>query len=142
MENYEKKAKDFLKETKTRLSFELLGEINGFPHDLSGGDKLFRYSYKVTLKNQKGSYSFKYYDSHHNWKKNIQKLSAYDVLSTLTPNNHYPNVWEFARDYGYSINNEEQYREVSKVVKLINKQTKALNRLFTEKELEALQEII
>lgn len=52
------------------------------------------------------------------------------------------NVWDFANEYGYTIESKEDYNKVQKIVKACERTAKALSRLFTSEELVELAEIM
>jgi hypothetical protein len=139
MENYEQQGLDFLNKAKATMSIRLLGEYQGFPNDEK--DSFMRYYYRVKIMTPLGSYSFNWYDSHHNWNLNIKNPNAYDILSTIEKYETPKDLEDFVEEYGFEIKSISDYKRVNKIHKACLKQFKALSRIFTKEQMEELQEI-
>lgn len=153
--DYEKQAQDFLNATNTVLTISE-GDTKPARWDVYG------YHYEVTLrraipieKYQYGdnkingqSYTFDFWDSYANMGTG-KKPTAYDVLTCLDV--YDGDMHDFEMEYGYDHDRcEHSYDldtesfedcEVLDVYKAVIEQTRELKRLFSEEELEALQEI-
>jgi hypothetical protein len=139
MENYEQQGLDFLNKAKATMSIELLGQYKGFPNDEK--DLFMRYYYQVKITTPLGSYSFNWYDSHHNWNLNKQNPIAYDILSSCEKYEVSNDLEDFVEEYGFEINSISDFKRVSKIHKACLKEFKALSRIFTEKQMKELQAI-
>lgn len=133
---YNIQAINFLLETNTKCFIEF--SHKGFP-SWQNKDQVNIYS--VTLKNEKSSYTFKFYDSIKNTQdRKMLTLDFYSVLACLeiyTPEN----FDEFCSEHGYEFKNESDYIRVKKIHLECIDQTKALRKLFTSEQLEKLSEI-
>ena len=141
MNEYQKKANLFLLNTDTTFQYALVGVVFGFPNDES--DKEPRNHFKVLLKNPKGELLVDFYGSHHDYQQGNETLTPYDVLSSLSFNVSQPSnsMWEFAEELGYVINTEKTFKNVQQIHKEVKRQHQALIKMFSQKELEQLQEI-
>jgi hypothetical protein len=138
MNEYELQADKFLKETKTKFSYRLVGEIRGFPND--NKDNMPRFHFRATLRNAKHSFTFDFYGSNHDYMQNIQTLSAYDVLACLQKYKVSDELDKFAYDYGYEINNDNLKR-ISKIHKAVINEYENVCKLWNDNEINALMEI-
>jgi hypothetical protein len=127
---YEQQALDFLKETGTTFQ-AVFSEYAPYFSD----DKESRNIYKITLRNKKWAYSFQFGQSVYGTQRQLTP-TAYDVLACLQ--NYDPEDFEwFCKNYGYDTDS----RKAEKTWKACCKQFKAVQRLFTEEQIEKLQEI-
>lgn len=138
---YQKKANLFLLNTDTTFQYKLVDVVFGFPKDES--DKLPRNHFKVLLKNPKGELSLDFYGSHHDYQQGNETLTSYDVLASLSYNVNQPSnsMWEFAEELGYVINTEKTFKNMQRIHKEVKRQHQALVKMFSQVELEQLQEI-
>lgn len=157
MNEYIKQAKDFLSQTGTTLEYIIIGDL--LPNWSQDGDKPVK-TLSVTLKNGKHTYNFNFhcsqfdtygpysdrYDAYSStqefrargkWRKAMSKKEYhYDILACLNVD-HSEDFEDFCESFGYdsdSISGRDVYLAV-------RKETKNLKRLWTEKELELLNEI-
>lgn len=153
--NYETQANEFLHQTNTEFKVEFL------KHDFHfEGDKEKRDIYRITLTRGKRKYSFNFgqsinasdkYIVYNNpqyrsqtriagqdceLNKNFDSPSAYDVLACLQKY-EVGTFKNFCDDFGY----DEDSRRAEKTYKAVCEEYKSLCTLYTDKELEKMQEI-
>tara|TARA_R110000868_G_scaffold379828_1_gene645771 strand:- start:1031 stop:1801 length:771 start_codon:yes stop_codon:yes gene_type:complete len=126
--DYNKQAIDFLKDTAT--TFAATYKTHDFYFD---GDKQTRDIYTIVLKNKLHRYRFTFGQSIA--KSNVPP-SVYDVLACLTKYD-IGNFENFCSDFGYNTDSRTAY----KTYKAVLKEWKNIERLFTNDQLELLQEI-
>jgi len=126
--NYQQQATDFLKATNT--TFKSIYLSHDFYFD---DDKEARDIYKISLKNDRHKYSFKFGQSIVNTGTHP---TAYDVLACLQK--YEVGTFEnFCGDFGYDIDSRKAY----KTYKAVMKEWKNIELLFTSEQLELLQKI-
>jgi hypothetical protein len=138
MNEFDLQAETFLKLTKTKFSYKLVGEVRGFPND--DKDNSPRYHFRVTLKNAKHSYTFDFYGSNFDYMRNDQTLFAYDILATIQKFEPATSIDEFANEYGYELSNDN-FKSISKIHKAVIKEYNAVVKLWNDDEINALMEI-
>jgi len=124
---YDLQAEKFLRDTGTSFKAKYFDHNYYF-----ADDKDTRDIYKITLRNSKGSYTFRFGQSIANCG---QELDAYDVLSGLTSYD-VGSFEDFCSEFGY-----DDSRKVEKIYKAVCKEYQNLCRLFTPEQLEKLAEI-
>ena len=148
MNEYNQQALDFLRDSETQMAITKIGTVDGFPFDPK--DTYHHDKYIVVLTRNGKSYDFKFYDSAKNYIDNLNrkycgqrevKPSAYDVLACLEKYPVEPDVWDFAAEFGYEINDKESYERVCKIHADCLDQYKHLLDLFGEDWMEKLAEI-
>ena len=139
IDNYQEKAKFFLKETKTTFFYKFSKVVKGFPND--NKDKEKRNCYEVTLKNKKASYTFKFYGSINDYQQGNETLTPYDVLACLIKTEPSLSLEGFIREYGYEIESQSDYKRINKIHEAVISEFANLKRLFNQGELEAMTEI-
>ena len=129
--DYNQQALDFLKTTGTTFKAKY------FEHDYYfDGDKDRRDIYKITLKNSNGSYTFKFGQSITNsGAANRVEPTAYDVLSCLTKYD-IGGYEDFVSEFGYEFGPSSK-----RIYNAVVKEFDNVSRLFTDEQIEALQEI-
>ena len=128
MDEYIKQGIDFLKETGTTFKAKYIK--NGL---YFADDKEERAIFGITLKNSKGSYSFKFGQSIAEGNK---EPSAYDVLACLTK--YEPSSFKyFCNEFGY----DSDSIKALKTYKAVIKEWEGLNRIFDCMQIEKLREI-
>ena len=137
MNEYEQRAYDFLQETGTKISIEYETTVDGFPNS---DDVLPHRKYNVTLKRGKRKFSYPFYDSYSNFRLK-KDPSLYDILACLQTYEPESDMWEFARNYGYTINSEESYENVKNIFHAVWKEYYGLSELYEPEWLERLGEI-
>jgi len=128
MSEYDIKAEKFLKDTNTEFKAEFK------KHDFHfEDDKEKRDIYTITLKRGDRVFIFDFGQS-------IAKLgvmpSVYDVLACLT-SNEVGSFEEFCSSYGY----EEDSRKAEKTYNAVLNEWNNVKMLYTDKEIEKLQDI-
>lgn len=117
--NYQKQAKDFLTETKTRMKAEYITFDRYFDDDKEKRD-----IWKITLRRHGKSFSFKFGQS---IASAGEEPTAYDVLACLTK--YDPGTFEnFCGEYGYN----EDSRKAEKTYKAVVKEFAGVQRLFSD----------
>ena len=129
---YDKQAEDFLKETGTTFSSSYMKHDTHFE-----GEQETRDIYKITLKNARGKWSF-------NFGQSIAETgihpTAYSALAAITKND--PGTFEdFCSEFGYPIYDYKEKRTAQKVYNGVVKEWENVRKLFTEEQIEKLQEI-
>ena len=135
-DKYQQQAVDFLLETKTtcEIVFKGLSKTSW-----SGMREVNRY--EVTLKNDKSSYTFEFFDSIKNTENN--KKATFDFYSVLTclSLNYSRDFDDFCSEYGYSFKTEKEFIKVKQAYFAVCEQDEALRKLFNEDELIKLSDI-
>lgn len=129
---YLEQAQDFLRKTGTACEIEYAGKaINEMWHD-----KELRNFYQVTLSNQRGVYTYTFWDSVYNTKKR-KKPDEYDVLACLT--SYDVGTFEnFCADFGYDTDSISAL----KTYMAVQKEYDGLRGIFTPEQMEMLGEIV
>ena len=128
MDEYIKQGMDFLKETGTTFKAKYIKHGLYF-----ADDKDERAIFRITLKNSKGSYSFRFGQS---IAAGSEEPSAYDVLACLTKSK--PEDFKgFCDEYGYNADSIK----ATKIHKAIIKEWKGISRIFDSEQIEKLREI-
>ena len=121
---YEMDARRTLKECGGRINIQE-SDTKTAPWDESGE---FRHHYRVTLRGPGGSYTFDFWGSIHDAAMG-NRASAYDVLACLEWN--LPESFEdFCSEFGYDTDS----RKAEATFKAVDKQARALNRIFPQRE--------
>lgn len=128
MENYQEQATKFLKNTNTKFKAKYFDYAYYFPQD-----KEQREIYKITLKTPKGSYTFKFGQS---IASQGEEPTPYDVLACLTKYD-VGSFEEFCSEFGYDTDS----RAADRTFKAVVKEWENISRIYTEEQIELLQEI-
>lgn len=152
MNEYIKRATDFLQKTHTKMKIEYVGRAV----NKEWKEKEKRCLYEITLTSPRGSMTFDFWDSIRNTeirtmpfdaynmqankelaaKKKAAVPSVYDVLACLQK--YDPGTFEdFCLDYGY----DEDSRTAERIYFAVQKEYTQLARLFTPDEMDELAEI-
>lgn len=129
MNEYEKQARDFLKNHGAKMTICYRDTVQGFPFDKT--DKNFHDKYTVTIRRGGKSYSFPFYNSAYSTERN-ERPTAYDVLACIEKYEPYGDVWDFASEYGYTIEDRESFQRVERIFKACQTQARKINRLFAD----------
>ena len=136
---YTKQAKDFLRKAGARMSITYAGTVTGFPFDERDSNNHNKYIVRIDRAGK--SYRFPFYDSAANtWSG--KRPSAYDVLACLETDCYWRDVWDFADEFGYTINSRKEFERVSRICRACTTQAKKLHRLFGEEMMDELREIV
>ena len=138
MNNYEMSARNFLNRAYCKMQILQTGVVNGFPSDPS--DKQKHNKYRVVLTRGGKSFDFDFYGSYRDYLDG-RKPSAYDVLACVEKYEYPLDPWEFAREFGYEIECEDDYNRVRKTAEVCREQYEGLLDLFGEELMAELQEI-
>jgi hypothetical protein len=134
MNDYEKQAKEFLTKTKTSISVKFKTNDYYFMEDNQTRD-----IYNITLKNEKGKYSFTFGQSIHGT-ENGEIPNSYDILACLEKY-EVKAFKDFCEDFGYNDRKLSDCPKVMKIYKACKKQYEKLTKLFTDEEMEELRNI-
>lgn len=138
MNSYEMSAKNFLNHAHCKMQILQTGVVNGFPNDPK--DTMKHNKYRVVLIRNGKTFDFDFYGSHADY-LNGKKPTAYDVLACIEKYEYPLDPWEFAREFGYEIECEDDYNRVRKIAEACREQYEGLLDLFGEELMEELQEI-
>lgn len=139
MTDYNKQATDFLTKANATMKITRVAIVDRFPNcdDHRTG---YRWKYRITLHRNGKYYTFNFYDSINNYMED-KRPAKYDVLACLEKYNPRGDAWDFAREYGYTIESREDFNRIERIRKGCEKQYKKLLDLFGAELLEELQEI-
>ncbi len=137
--SYQQDAVNFLVRSGTVIKIVPYGEVRGFPLDQN--DRSLRTEYRVTLRRGEQTYTFPFYDSAERHKKANKRPSAYDILACLEKYPVQSDVWEFAREFGYTINDRKSFDRVSNIRAACEDQYNKLYRLFGKEWMNELRKI-
>lgn len=135
---YHRQAIAFLQESGTDMTIHRVGVVRGFPFDCR--DKSPHVKYHVTLKRGDHFYDFPFYDSTHNYMRNLRPTS-YDVLACLQSYPVEEDMWDFANEFGYEIDDKKSFDRVANIHRECLAQYNALHDLFGEEWMDKLAEI-
>ena len=138
MNQYEQQALDFLNKTNTEMKIRRTGAVRGFPFDEH--DTNMHHRYRVTLTRGDKKYSLSFYGSARNYDEN-KRITPYDVLACLQKWYIADNMWDFAREYGYTISTEKEYNNVKTIWKRCKKEYEALQEMYDDEEMDELREV-
>lgn len=132
MNEYDEQAEKFLKETETIFKAEFLKFGRHFEDDTESRD-----IYKITLIRGERVYKFNFGQSVANSRR-IKRIipSAYDVLACLT-SSEVGTFEDFCGDFGYN----EDSRKAEKTYKAVLEEWQNIKMLYSDSEIEKLQEI-
>lgn len=127
MNEYDIQARDFLKKYKAKMTISHVMEKGEWKRsDMTGG-----WLYRVRIDRNGKSWSFNFNDSTHNYLSN-KRPRPYDVLACIEKYEPYGDVWDFAREYGYEINDRDSYKETERVFKAVCKEYRNVIRMFED----------
>lgn len=126
--NYEKQANDFLQKTNTTIKVEYLKYDKHF-----ADDKESRHIFKVIIKRDKKQFSLNFGQSIYNGAK---EPTNYDILSCLQKYD-LGTFENFCSEFGYS----EDSRTAEKTYHAVCKEYDNVCKIWSDKEIEELQEI-
>ena len=129
MNEYEKQARDFLKNCGAKMTISAAGIVQGFPFDTT--DKNNHNKYIVKIRRGGKSYQFPFYDSAYNTQRG-ERPTAYDVLACIEKCAPYGDVWDFAAEFGYEIDSRAEFQRVSRIFKACETQARKINRIFAD----------
>ena len=125
---YDMQANNFLALTGTTLEITRDAVVKKWGWD--------RWKYSCKLRRGCKTYTFPFFDSVANYRKN-KRPSKYDILACLDTYDYISDIRDFALEFGYDIEN----KETGKTYNACMRQSEKLHELFTDEELEMLAEI-
>ena len=128
--NYEHQANDFLSKTNTSIKIEFLKYGSHFT-----GEKECRNIYKVKIKRENKSFSFNFGQSINATSKG-EKPTNYDILACLQKYD-VGSFDDFCSEFGY----DEDSRKAEKTYNGVCKEYNNVCKIWSEEEIELLQEI-
>ena len=138
--DYEQQAQDFLDATGTTLTVEYIKTAKYFH-----GDKEARDIFRFTLTNERGSYSSTFGDSilatANRMDKTHDMPSAYTILACLEKYEPDPDFFSWCRGFGYDDSPVTDYPRIKAIHDACIEQFTGLSAIFTDLEMENLQEI-
>jgi hypothetical protein len=137
MSEYTEQAEKFLKDTGTEIRWEKVGVVDRFPNALcANGDRMH---YAVIVQRGDHGEVFDFYGSIIDLREG-RDPSNYDFLSCVSKDAPYGDVWEFAAEYGYDIDCEEDYERVERIRNAVAEEARKVNNLWGD-VMEQLWEI-
>lgn len=134
LSEYDQKAADFLNATSTAL---IIKYKTFAPHFV--GEKTSRSIFRCRLINKLGSFSFDFGQSE---ARGSEKPTAYNILTCITKND--PGSFEdFCDELGYEEYSDSGRRNMQSwiIYCAVLKEWNAIHKLFSEEQIEQLQEI-
>ena len=131
MNNYEKQALDFLEATQTNIKTKFLKYDYHFD-----GDKDKRDIYRVTISRGNRSFSFNFGQSLINSGSGEISPDSYDILSCLQKN-EIGDFQDFCNEFGYDTDSIK----ANKIFKAVAKEWDNVQKIWTDAEINQLQEI-
>ena len=125
---YDMQANNFLAVTGTTLEITRNEVVKKWGWD--------RWKYSCKLRRGNKTYTFPFFDSVENYRKN-KRPSKYDILAYLDTYDYISDIRDFSLEFGYDIYDKETERTYNACIR----QSKKLHNLFTDEELEMLAEI-
>ena len=133
MTDYEMQGKIFLRKHNAKMTISHVSEkeyVYGRPttewkkSTMTGG-----WLYRVRIDRNGKSWSFRFSDSVYNREHN-GRPTPYDVLACIEKYGVYGDVWDFAREFGYEINDRESYKKTERTFKAVEKEYVNVMRMF------------
>lgn len=129
--DYNKQAKDFLKATGCTLEVRYLRNVKHFEND-----KYDRDIYEIVITKGRRVFAFEFGQSINNSTPNRTPPTEYDVLTCLTKYD-VGDFEEFCDEFGYDTDS----RSAERTYKAVLDEWLNVQRLWTNEEIELLQEI-
>lgn len=146
MTDYNKQARDFLKDCGATMKMMYLGRNVNENWD----EKQERDNYLVNIVTPLGNMQVKFWDSIKDTIDNINRErsclarrspTAYDILSCLTTYD-VGDIEDFIDEFGYEIKKRGDFTRIQNIYNAVKKEYEDVCRCFTEKQIEKLQEIV
>ena len=131
---YYEHARKFLRDCGATMNIKFLFYGKHFDDD-----KHERNVYSVTIKRNGQSYTFRFGDSVINT-RNGGKPTEYCILACLQKHEPEPDVWDFAKEYGYEIYNRKSYIKALHNHEAVREEYAGVMRVFGD-IIETLQNI-
>ena len=126
MDEYEMQAKQFCRETGTRITIRKAGEVDRFPGDPEPTG--WRNKYRVTIERRGERFNTPFYDSIANDQTN-RRPTAYDVLACLQKY-EVGDFWNFVAEFGYSTEGKANYTRAMRTFLAVSAEYENVARLF------------
>ena len=127
MNEYEKQAREFLRRAAASVTICRAEIVDRFPNaDSVTG---YRWKYRVTIRRGGRSWTFPFYDSIHNYQTD-KRPRPYDILACLQKYPVSADVWDFAEEYGYTIDSRESFKRVERIHTACEKEYNNVLRIF------------
>lgn len=135
MTDYEREAKDFLFDCKTKMIIKFQErQINP-----EWGDALPRNKYHFTITTPFGSMEGDFWDSLDNTQKGI-KPTEYDILACLEKYD-VGTIDDFVSEFGYEVHSWSDVKQIENTYRAVKKEYQDLCRIFTPEQMERLRKI-
>jgi hypothetical protein len=135
MSQHAEQAEKFVQDAGATMNIEF--QFHG-PH--FAGEKESRDVYRVEIRRGGKSMAVAFGQSLADSGQKRVKPTPYDVLASLQKHEPEMDVWDFANEYGYEINDRESYMRVSRIHMAVQQEYEDVLRVFGD-VLERLQEI-
>lgn len=146
MTEYEKQARDFLKDCRATIKMMYLGREKNENWD----DGQERDVYMVNIATPRGNMQVKFWDSVVNTRKNMlssvecrvwRNPTAYNILSCLTTYD-VGDIEDFISEFGYEIKKRGDLTRIQNIYNAVKKEYEDVCRCFTTEQIEKLSEIL
>lgn len=137
---YEQQARAFMSKAGAKMSICRVEIVDRFPNDDSDTGRGNRWKYRVTIRRAGKSYSFNFYDSIRAFLDG-DRPRVYDILASVEKYEPCGDAWDFADEYGYTIDSREAYNRVERIRRACEKQYKRLLDIFGAALMDDLREI-
>lgn len=128
MNEYDIQAREFLKKYGAKMTIShVFDEWGGYRK----GKITDGWLYRVRIDRNGKTWSFSFSDSVYNRQHN-KRPTPYDVLACIEKYEPYGDVWDFAREYGYEINDRDSYKETERIFKAVCKEYRNVIRMFED----------
>ena len=129
MREYERNAANFLKRHNAKMTISHISENGEWKHSNMTGGYLYRVRIDRKVNGNGRSWSFNFSDCRANYQTN-NRPGKYDVLACLEKYEPDGDVWDFAREFGYEIEDRESYEKVEKILNAVKKEYRNVVRMF------------
>ena len=135
MNEYQKQAKDFLENCGATIKITFLGKET----NKSWNDNVYRNTYMATIKTPLGVMKVKFWDSIYSTQNN-ERPTEYDILACLQKYD-VGSFEDFVNEFGYEIDESQSRRNSKQIYNAVCREYEKVCRCFTQKQIEAMQEI-
>lgn len=134
MNEYDIQAREFLKKHNAKMVISHVmekGYVYGRPtSEWKRSTMTNGWLYRVRIDRNGKTWSFQFSDSLHNYLNN-KRPRPYDVLACIEKYEpYYDDVWDFAKEFGYTICDRESYRETERIFNAVKKEYRNVERMF------------
>ena len=126
MDDYQKKAKDFLKSCGATMKIEQEDVVDRFPNEAHASG--LRWKYRVTIRRDGRRWTFPFYGSINDYNAGSDP-SEYDVLACIQK--YDPGSFEnFVSEYGYDRETLSEYPRIMRIYKAVKREYANVVRMF------------